>query len=728
VGKNSDVLLEAGFGIEEFSHEGSKILSREREQPYEVSDGYSSVAGVLDLDSVTSTLSDLTGRESKDFSDFTVVKPKSVGRPPKGSFRRIDYEDFFKIIAGRFLADANDSKVRPRVLIWQGDVKRLQDPVSSSLFRWEEGGASMPRNRIRFQDVVEPKVQMDFLLRHTHWGHKLNQLCYEEKRQDDFSLIGAAGKGPVPTSARLLRKVIFHFLSGKSDPRWTEGFTSSIYDKNTLRNGYSRSSRLLEVLKTIDGIAVQRMCCFPHEQWSYDKYDLFVLNLLWELISDEFIDGQLKSSAFNIRTRFSELKTARKLIKFSTLNKMEDLPNHQHFRRDARWLRFFIPLWKGMKEEENRTRRLFLAGTLSQTRGAGKPPLLVNLQSKAKFLKTVSIPDDISDTALCIIRAAMEEELNALPDRIFTGLRSKARITVNANSCWEKTQTEAGTLAAVQEFCESRARGDRAMVYNLETGQPTTLLKEDCTAGEYIFWRALEEVLWLTPNERKDAMLVVVDEPGKSRSITKTRACVKIVLDLVNKICSVPLEKGFSSSHSGMKAAHHAWNHFKSFESKEFEEILFDVDEYNEKDFANFVMVTKIYKRVFMTSTDYETATDFLSHKVGREIGMQWMHKCGIPRILRGLVCEIAYGPRNIHFYGNLEMGVVIDEEKSLRCLTTTRGVLMGDPLTKIVLHFVNIVTRSIAKRITNSDLLARAFGPVKSAGTNALMHEIIDF
>jgi len=470
------------------------------------------------------------------------------------------------------------------------------------------------------------------------------------------------------------------------------------------------------------------MCCYPHEQWTYEKYDLFVLNLLWELLSDGFMDGQLKSSAFNIRTRFSELKTARKLIKFSTLNRDVDLLNHPHFKKNARWLRFFLPLWKEMEKEKDRTRKLFLAATLSQTRGAGKPPLLVNLQSKIKFLKTVSIPDDISDTALCIIRAAMQEELQALPDRIFTGLRTKSRITVNANSCWEKTQAEAGTLAAVQEFCRTKALGERAMTYDLNTGKQSGYLEETCSAGEYIFWRALEEVLWLTPTKRKQAMLVVVDEPGKSRSITKTRACVKIVLDLVNKICAIPLEKGFSSSHSGMRAAHHAWNHFKSFETKDFEDILFNVDTYKEEDFVDFTLITKIYKRVFMTSTDYETATDFLSHKVGKEIGMQWMLKCGIPRILRGLVCEIAYGPRDIHFYGNIEMGVVVDEEKHLRSLTTCRGVLMGDPLTKIVLHFVNIVTRSISKRIANSNLLSRAFGQTEAVGTNALMKEILDF
>jgi hypothetical protein len=345
-----------------------------------------------------------------------------------------------------------------------------------------------------------------------------------------------------------------------------------------------------------------------------------------------------------------------------------------------------------------------------------------------KFLETVSIPDEVSDTSLAIIRAVMGDLLTNLPDHIFTGLKTKASITVNANSTWEKSQSEAGTLAAVQEFCSGRARGDKAMVYDLDTGEPKHLLEEDATAGEYIFWRALEEILWLTTKERRDAHLVVVDEPGKSRSITKTRACVKIVLDLVNKICAVPLEKGFSSSHSGMRASHHAWNLFKDFETKEFEDILFDEEEYSSEEFTDYKLITVVYKTVFVTSTDYETATDFLSHKVAREIGTLWMLKCGIPKVLRALVCEIAYGPRNIYFYGNMEIGESVDPEKNLRKIETCRGVLMGDPLTKIVLHFTNIVTRTIAKTLVGTHLLSLAFGPIESIGTQGVLREILDF
>jgi hypothetical protein len=323
----------------------------------------------------------------------------------------------------------------------------------------------------------------------------------------------------------------------------------------------------------------------------------------------------------------------------------------------------------------------------------------------------------------------MAEELRALPDHIFTGLRTKASITVNTNSTWEKTQAESGTLAAVQEFCNGRGTGQKAMVYNLETGAAEHHLSDDATAGEYIFWRALEELLWLTPDERRDAALVVVGEPGKCRAITKTRACVKIVLDLVNKICAVPLEKGFSSSHSGMKASNHAWNLFKALETEEFEDILFDRCEVHPREsYAGFDMVKLVYKHVFAVSTDYETATDFLSHKVAREIGLQWMYKCGIPKLLRDLVCEIAYGPRNIYFHLNMEIGELLDPATNYRRIKTCRGVLMGDPLTKIVLHFTNIVTRAFVTQLASRQLVPQTFGFSDTTGVEGRVADILGY
>jgi hypothetical protein len=730
VEKQTAVLSEAGFAIEEFRGQESHVIPPSDEYPSaKYGEEYSLTGHTLDVDASIATISVLTQEDEKLSGGFTKVK--SSEKKKRGGFhRRILYEDYFSVVAGRFLADINGFKNKPRVKVWHGDVKRLQDQISPSFFRWKEHGCTVPRNTVRFQDVSSVAVQMDFLRSHTHWGAKLTQMCKEEsdyvKKPDTLP----EHLGKIPTTARTLWKVIADFLKGKPDPRWTTKVLDMIYENpKDLRKHETRSSRFMELLKTVDGITVQRMCCYPHEHWTYEKYDLMVLHLIWELISDEFVDGELKESSFKIRLRFSDLKKARKIIKMATLRECGDLSRHEHFAQNAPWTRFLLPLYKAAKEDDSRFRRLYVFGMLSQTRGVGKPPPLSFLQAKIKFLETCSIPDTITDTALHVIRVVMAEELRNLPDHIFSGLKTKASISVNSSSTWEKTQAEEGTLAAVQEFCSGRSIGEKAMIYDLDTGTALQHLEDDATAGEYIFWRALEELLWMTPENRRDAALVVVGEPGKCRAITKTRACVKIVLDLVNKICAVPLEKGFSSSRSGMRASNHAWNLFRSFEEEEFEEILFNKHETCLKGgYTDYDIVEVVYKHVFAVSTDYETATDFLSHKVAREIGLQWMHKCGIPKLLRDLVCEIAYGPRNIHFHLNMEIGEVIDPEKNLRKMKTCRGVLMGDPLTKIVLHFTNIVTRAFVTQLSKGSLLPQVFGFSEFTGVEERVSQILGF
>lgn len=216
----------------------------------------------------------------------------------------------------------------------------------------------------------------------------------------------------------------------------------------------------------------------------------------------------------------------------------------------------------------------------------------------------------------------------------------------------------------------------------------------------------------MKPEERKKAALVVVDEPGKNRSVTKAVACVKVVFDFVNKICSIPLERGFDSSHSGMRKANHMWNFFKDYEKQPLRDILFSVKLTKTERYATTTRVEVEYDDVFAVSTDYETATDYLSHGIGKVISYPWLVKCGIPKILRDLVCEIAFEPRPIHFSGDFGVGELLETVNGVPRyrVVTSRGVLMGDPLTKVVLHFTNIVSRRLSWRIYQIDFLQKVF------------------
>jgi len=723
--KDPTIPLDAGFALEEFADNSLNVLFRD-EELYWSHPAKSRIADrLLDLESSVTSHAELMSAASDDVGEWTEVK--SPRHRKRKNYFRIDYEDFFRIVAGRFLADELDLKDKPRVIVWSGDVKRLQDQISPYFFEWEKYGKTQPKHKVRFQDVLSPDVQLAFLLRRTHWGFRLNAMCKEESDIEKDEVFHSFADGKKPSTGRMLRKVLKALLEGSPDPRWTNEYRDNVYVHNYVRDRHSRSVAFLEMLKTVEGVLTQRMVCYPHEAWTYEKYDLCALKLIWELSSDCFLDGQLSEEALTLSTRFSELKKARKLIKHQTLTTWGDLGTNNFFRKEATWLRFLLPLYQGVRNEKDPMRRKYLAGTLSQTRGCGKPPAVVMVQSKIKFLKTVTIPDTTTPTACRMVRGAMQVICSKIPDTAFTGLGTKASITVNSNATLEKIKKEHGTIAAVQEYCSARSLGEKAMTYDLDTGKASHLLGEDATPGEYIFWRSLEELLWMTPGERRTAFLAVVSEPGKGRAITKVSACVKIVLDLVHRICSVPLAKGFPSSSSGMEASHHAWNVFKSFETEDFERILFDHVDVKEDEYTDYKLVRNVYASVFVVSTDYETATDFLSHKIAKEIGLAWMYKCGIPKLLRDIVCEIAYGPRTIRFHGEVKLDIAVKTEtENVFEVTSCRGVLMGDPLTKIVLHFTNIVTRFLAQNISNREFLAIAFPPSGSAEAEAVIKQAL--
>lgn len=75
------------------------------------------------------------------------------------------------------------------------------------------------------------------------------------------------------------------------------------------------------------------------------------------------------------------------------------------------------------------------------------------------------------------------------------------------------------------------------------------------------------------------------------------------------------------------------------------------------------------------------------------------MKHCGIPKLWRRIVENFSYKPRLAVFTANgpfaqLGQQTTVDHR---RCVVIRQGVLMGDPMTKPVLHLVNIVVREAA-------------------------------
>jgi hypothetical protein len=538
---------------------------------------------------------------------------------------------------------------------------------------------------------------------HTHWGVALREMC----------------AGPASATqkwARNLKNRLRRLLEGGPDPNWSDRKRAQIYKDGKSRSSKSRSERLIEVLKTVDGIFLQRYLGFPEEDWSWHKYDSFVLGNLSYLIGDEFLDGELHDDVVYYTTAYAQLKDCRKLFK-DHANRMtiEDIVTPQALSEMPQWLRQFGPIWSETARAQGH-RYDFLVGLLSQTRGCGTPPPLVVLQSKMKFLQTVTAPAPPRDPdSIAVLRAGLRKILSDLPDQAFTGLSTKSRITVTTSASWENTRKEGGTIEHISELVYAGSIGVKVPIRCLETG---TVTKWEgiptLNTGEYIFWRCLDVVLCTPPEDLKRAFVTVVKEPGKGRTVTKASAALKIVLDLVSRLCAEPLKKGIASSQSGMGKSHHGWNFFLSLMTLEKREELFKVEKRDQREFAEYIERLDIYADLFVSSTDYKTATDFLHHDVAREAGDGWMRKCGIPPILRGVVNMTCYTGRDIYFTGTGPLASFGEEAsdfgQNVRKVRLVRGVLMGDPLTKVVLHMVNILSRTIGVEMVNPSFLQHNF------------------
>jgi hypothetical protein len=212
---------------------------------------------------------------------------------------------------------------------------------------------------------------------------------------------------------------------------------------------------------------------------------------------------------------------------------------------------------------------------LSQTRAAGTPPPAVVLKSKRKFLRTVQQDsEELTPVQEHLIQRSLTALASKLPEEVFTGLKTKSRVSVTGSACAEATRAEGGTYEALLVLVTSRE--DMIPVRDFDTGKVLTYKSASLfeSAGEALFHCCLDEVLRTTPEELRKVQLTTVKEPGKARTVTKGPAALKVVLDTVSKICSWPLKK-LESSASGMGKSHHGWNLFCDlFDEQNFKKTL----------------------------------------------------------------------------------------------------------------------------------------------------------
>lgn len=603
---------------------------------------------------------------------------------------RIDYDNPWNVHALRDYKQLKGEKP-PKTLVWSGDGYRIQDQIPTRLLGKKWDG---PKTRIRFADVRSLECKLHMIYKHTHWGSFIcKQISEPGTDREDFSLFCASLKGKLKA-----------LLQGKPNPFWKREEVERIYGpKWEVRSLTARACRLIEVLKTIDGIFLSRYLSFPNERWTWYKYDCFIVWNLYHLIDDEFYDGELFVEPNTVHLFYRDIKEARKLLKSVSFKKERLKDWLKQGGKLPTWLNWMLRIWREVITLTD-TQYVSAIGMLVQTRACGTPPSPIVIQSKVDFLKGISVaPPPLTEAEEALIVRTMDTLILEVPDQCLTGLSTKSSVNITGAASFEHTRRDGGTLQTIQDLLYLGESGRPVPIRNLESGTITMYKTlDEMTHGEYIFWTCLEEVLATPPEILRECYVAVVREPGKARVITKAHAALKVLLDWVNGICSHVLGKTYPSSRSGMRASNHGWNFFVSLTRKEMEVDPFKIRFEETEEFVDAQRLTTTFEDLYVSSTDYKEATDNIHLRIANIIGVKWMSKCGIPKILRAIVVQTCYKPRLVKFtaMGNLrQIGEPIPGKDS-RMVTLRRGIMMGDPLTKVILHFTNMITRRMSRNL----------------------------
>jgi len=436
--------------------------------------------------------------------------------------------------------------------------------------------------------------------------------------------------------------------------------------------------KLRNILATVDGMLMQLVLCFPEnpEFLNWSRIDQVIGCLISLLVADYFRDFTDDLSRL---TTFEKVKKLRKAVKMVGFNPTGDLETIEVPRE----ISFFEVILKFIGKSK-RPIDMYRVSTLSQTRACGVPPRVVYLKTLEKIKAVLSEPPDPSvyEGLAGLIQLGVDGvHQNVLrqiggeqaKEKFWRSCLDKAKISLSDSGEFFTKSSDGGKLEAARKVL-SRKR--EYIKYDLQTGRITgKLTPESDGVGECLFAWALEQFADDELCYDRNVMSVrisLVAELGKYRSITVSHLAHSVLLHVLSHVLLEYL-KAIPSSESGIQAANHAWNFFKRMSHK--------------NPCANFIFSKE--DELYAFSTDWEQATDYCDHSVAEGLLNRLCTNLGIPDWYRETCVFALCAPRQVEF--------IDPENKTLEMFLSSRGVLMGDPVTKVILHLYHLVGRQAA-------------------------------
>jgi hypothetical protein len=464
-------------------------------------------------------------------------------------------------------------------------------------------------------------------------------------------------------------------LAGYGSP---EGHQSFSYVKS-LKPQASAIKRLRSLLATVDGLLMQLTLAFPGETkvQNWDFIDRTMCGLIATILDDYF-----KENDPNRVTIFEKIKSVRKDIKRCGFNPTSN-PDHPLAGvvppMELSVLRVACALVRGQTPLSH-----LQVMILSQTRASGVPPYTVYEKTLAKTKAILTTPSskELYELVAPPLTRAVDHFYHDLLVRI-GGSEQRERFFETAVEAAKVSLSDSGeffTPSGVGGKLEASRRvlmtHPRIAELSLETGQPTgKILTPDSPIGERLFhWACgmFADRRNCYTNNSMSCRISLVAELGKYRTITVSTLQHALLLHPFSHMGLKILEV-IPSSQSGVGAANQAWNFFKRLSHK--------------NPSASFIFDENIETSVL--STDWESATDYCDPYIAGAMLNRLCVALGVPAWYRQTMLFALTAPRQVE---------TLDRNGApIEVFYTSRGVLMGDPVCKIVLHLHHLIGGRIA-------------------------------
>jgi len=436
--------------------------------------------------------------------------------------------------------------------------------------------------------------------------------------------------------------------------------------------GISGHGRVKQVVNTVDGAIHQLVLAFPDKEhvcnWSF--IDRTRRGLTACLVTDYEMPADKQRT-----TTFATLKSLRKEIKRYGFH--ENLTPAQCVQV-PRAVNCYGRAVKELNDKSLKT--MYRIAILTQTRASGTPPPSVFTQtySKYKEVLTRKVSPPSAGVTRAVVRSvkAVYDRLSMSKDikAILKDALGRAKISLSNSAELSTPHKDGGKYEAFRALVNSMPESVYYM--DLNTGSVTgTLIPEH---KEYIGTRVFHHTLRELKEGKYPDILTVravpVPEMGKVRMITVSYIVHAVLLHPIAHVLLEILES-IPSQKAGVSAANHAFELYKRLS--------------HGNPSSGFIFGDK---DIFALSSDLETATDYMNPYIARIFLSVFLGPscCGLPPFYTEVILRLLTLPRKVYY------------ERERDEFTSTCAVLMGDPVTKFVLHMTQLVSQQMAYNFIN--------------------------